>query len=434
MASLYFDCSGGAAGDMILAALLSLGAPRDVLDAAVSRLGLDARVTAMPVKRNSIAALLVNVDDGHHAHAHTPHTPHQSPNQAYLQSTVDAHGPHAHVNRTLDDIVALIEGAKLAKRAAENAIAVFRRLADAEAAVHKVPAAQVHFHEVGAVDSLVDIVGTAILLDALAPESIIVSPLPYGYGDIHSAHGVMPNPAPATAELMKGVPSRRVDIEGELVTPTAAALLTHYASAFTNEVGGTIRAIGYGAGTKQYDGSSGLLRVLQIDAAADQGMSAGRVSSPDPAAKGRTHEGDHVQAHVLECNIDDMTPEALAYVQSLLREAGADDVWLTPIVMKKSRAAFTLSVLTEGDVQRFADIIMRETSSNGLRIVPLGKMKLPREMRTVTTEFGDVRVKVSRADSVTKMKPEYDDVERIAREKRVPIADVYAAVSRAWRP
>ncbi|MBI4976993.1 MAG: nickel pincer cofactor biosynthesis protein LarC [Spirochaetes bacterium] len=389
---LYFDCAGGAAGDMILAALIGAGASRERLIDGIEKLNIGAHAVIRETAKSGIRALSVAIETDDHHHAE------------------DSHGHHSH--RGLGAIMKMINDAALPDTVKENACAVFKRIAEAEAHVHGIPVEQIHFHEVGAIDSIADIVGAAILIDALKPSRILCSPVPSGHGEIKTQHGVLPNPAPATVEILRNMPTYRRDVAGELVTPTAAAIFAHYAGLFSMNVTGAVKAVGYGAGTKTFTGVSGLLRALIID---DNG-------------------NETVTARVLECNIDDMTPEALSHVLGVLMKNGADDAWLTPIVMKKGRPAYTLSMLTmRDDYSVFSDIMLRETTTLGLRIQPVDKVMLPREMKDVATEYGTVRVKIASAGGHLKMKPEFDDVQRIADERGVPFHRVYEAVIRAWK-
>lgn len=383
--TLYFDCGGGAAGDMILASLLHMNLPKDHLDEAIAKLGIPGvRVEVEPVMKHHVASYRVTVrhNEQHH-HRHLKH------------------------------IVEMIEASSLDAAVKENSIHVFRILAEAEAKIHAKTPESVHFHEVGAIDSIVDIVGAAALIDILQPGKIVVSPLPFGHGTIATQHGPMPNPAPATTEILKGIPTYGVDVAGELVTPTAAAIFKHYAHEFSRTLGGTISQTGYGAGTKDYAGSSGMLRAMLV----------------------RGNVARDTEARVIECTIDDMTAEELAYVQNALMEAGADDAWITPIVMKKGRAGHTLSLLTErDDYHPFIDILFRETTTWGVRIGVVLKEKLVRREEVIATRFGNVPIKIGALPTGDeKMKPEYEPCQAIAKEQDVPLKDVLDEVKHAYR-
>ena len=288
---------------------------------------------------------------------------------------------------------------------------IFVRLAEAEARVHGTSPEEVHFHEVGAVDSIVDIVGSVIGVLAMGIEKIYASPLSLGRGLTKSAHGVMPLPAPATAELLKGIPVRQTDIGSELVTPTGAAIITTLAESFCTVPEMVIDKIGYGAGTKDLTEQPNLLRVFM-----------GRVVN--------RYEQDTIT--VVETNIDDMSPQVYDFLIDKLLGVGALDVFLTPIMMKKSRPAVKLTALVDSrHVQKACACILAETTTLGVRIYETNRKKLSREMTDVDTEYGKVSVKLGKiGDEVIKILPEYEDCKRLAEEKSVPIARVQQAALR----
>lgn len=394
MKVLYIDAFSGISGDMTVGALLSLGLPFDHLRAELSKLALDGYdISAAPRLVHGIEATKFDV----HLHEHGHHHEHE----------------HEHEHRAYRGIRAMIEGSGLSAGIKNRALAIFAELAKAEGKVHAVPPDEVRFHEVGAIDSIVDIVGAAIGLEYIGAQRIVVSSLPLGSGLVRSQHGPIPVPGPATTELLRGFVTRPGDGEGELVTPTGAAIVAAMA---TQEAptGLKIDKVGYGAGERSLADRPNILRLVlgQRDAA----------------------EGDEIV--VLETNIDDYNPELYEYVVERLLQAGARDVYLTPVQMKKGRPGVVLSVLcAAGDREALGGIVLSETSAIGLRYYPAQRMVLEREVREVTTVYGPIRVKVARApDGHENLAPEYDDCKRVATEKKVPIKVVYqAALAAAGR-
>lgn len=408
MKSLYFDTIAGISGDMTVGALIALGVPLEVVEEAVRKLPIDGY--SLRAERrfvSGIAAVKFDVavegDDHHvdhdagHPHGHSHH--HHDPAARI-----------AHGHRRYADIRTMIERSELDDRAKHMALAIFARLAAAEARVHGVTTDDVSFHEVGAVDSIVDIVGAAAGFAHLDVGDFQVGEIPLGSGVIRSQHGMIPVPAPATIELLEGFTTRFGDGAGELVTPTGAAIvaaLVRPASASTS-VAFVPERVGYGSGTRQFADRPNLLRLV-----------LGR----------RIEAGARADVVVLECNLDDTTPEILGYAMERLLEAGALDVAFTPIFMKKNRPATMLSVVAApADVDRLAAIVLAETSTLGVRIAPQRRMVLPRSIRSVATEFGAVRVKVARTpDGRMNIAPEYEDCRRIAAERAVALKHVVQA-------
>ncbi|HSR10925.1 MAG TPA: nickel pincer cofactor biosynthesis protein LarC [Thermodesulfobacteriota bacterium] len=380
MKILYFDCFSGISGDMTLAALLHLGVPEEALRSELGKLGLDNYTLEIRKgSRSGIAAMSLEVKVG-------PREEH-----------------HRHFSHIRD----LILGSSLEQETKDLSLAIFRKLAEAEARVHGQTVDDVHFHEVGAVDSIVDIVGTAIGIVFLKPEKIYSSELPMGRGFIQSQHGRLPLPAPATVEILKGYPVRSADIEGELVTPTGAAIVAALSSGAVPFPSMKPIDIGYGMGKKEFPDRPNLLRAVIGESSAER-------------------EAD--DAVVLEANIDDMNPEFYDAVMDRLFHAGALDVSLSPVMMKKNRPGTLLRVIAEErDAESLGEVILRETTTLGVRQYSVRRRKLPREVREVETRFGKVRVKVSGA---VRFQPEYDDCKRIAAEKGVPVQEVYAEAMR----
>jgi uncharacterized protein (TIGR00299 family) protein len=378
----YFDCFAGASGDMILGALIDAGLKTGLLKSELGKLNLPGfSIAAKKTLKGGIAATKFDVRTG-----------------------------HEHAHRNLRDITRIINKSGLSAAVKEKSKAVFRRLAEAEARVHGTSIDVVHFHEVGAVDAIVDITGAAAGLEALGIEKIFVSPLHLGRGTVKCAHGILPVPPPAVAELVKGFPAYSTDVEGELVTPTGAAILTTLASGFGPMPAMTVDGTGYGAGLRN-TGVPNLLRVF-----------IGRSAEA---------EGDSVQ--VIETNIDDMNPQFYEHVMESLFKAGAKDVTLTPVIMKKNRPGIVLSVIAaSGDVEALVALIFRETTTLGVRISEIKKrMVAERGILSVRTKWGSARVKTKRAGPRTAFSPEYDDCRRIARAKGIPISDVSDEIRRA---
>jgi len=375
MRILYFDCFSGVSGDMSLAALLDLGLPREKLSQELAKLGLgNYSLEIFAGSRNGISALGLNVKAGAQEEHH----------------------------RHFSDIRRMIEASTLEKSVKETSLGIFQRLAEAEAKVHGQRLEEVHFHEVGAVDSIVDIVGTAIGISHFAPERIFSSDLPMGRGFVECQHGRLPVPAPATLEILKGYPVKNVDVEGELVTPTGAAIVAALSTAADCWRGMKIDRIGYGMGKKEFPDRPNLLRLIL-------GQTA------------EAYRSDQVA--VLEANIDDMNPQFYDFLMERLFEHGALDVSLSPLLMKKNRPGTLLRVIVEEkDADGLSGVILRESTTLGVRSYPVSRKKLDREIREVETKYGKVRVKVS---GELRFQPEYDDCKRIALEKGVPIQEVY---------
>jgi uncharacterized protein (TIGR00299 family) protein len=375
MKILYFDCFSGVSGDMTLAALLDLGLPLEKLQEDLKKLGLkNYSLEVRPGSRSGIAALGLEVKVG----------------------------PQEEHHRHFSDIREMITRSSLNPGVKELSLAIFQRLAEAEARVHRKKVEEVHFHEVGAVDSIVDIVGTAIGISSFQPDRIYTSELPMGWGFVNCQHGRLPLPAPATVEVLKGYPVKSVDVEGELVTPTGAAIVAVLSSKVSPFPAMRVEKIGYGMGKKEFPDRPNLLRLVMGET--DEAYQADR-------------------AMVLEANIDDMNPEFYDYLMETLFQKGALDVSLSPLQMKKNRPGTLLRVIAEEkDADLLSELILQESTTLGVRTFSVARKKLPREVREVETRYGKVRVKIS---GEVRFQPEYDDCRRIAREKGVPIQEVY---------
>ena len=392
MRILYFDCIAGISGDMALGALIQAGADADVIRDHLS---------VLPVEPFEFE---VGSVDSHGIHA--------------LKVTVRT-GASAVV-RTYANIRALLEEADLPPDAKALAQRIFRRLAVAEAAVHNREVEQVVFHEVGAVDSIVDITGTALALTMLGVERIFASAVPTGFGMVKTDHGMMPIPAPAVVELLRGIPMYSRGVPMELVTPTGAAILASTVEGFGELPRMRTDAVGYGAGTARTDFPN-VLRVF--------------IGEDDPTAHPDQAHPPTSGETLLETNIDDLNPELYPYVLERLFEAGAQDAWLTPIIMKKGRPAVMVSVLcSPARADSLRQVLFRETGTLGVRATVVDKAALERESLEVRTEFGPVRVKLGMVDgAVVTAAPEFEDCVKLARESGVPARDVYEHAARLAR-
>ncbi len=381
----HFDCFSGISGDMTLAALLDLGVPADAVLTGIASLGLPIKIAVEKVRKGGFAATQIHID-----------------------------APPQEDHRHLPEIEAILSRGTLSPAQRELALKIFRRLAAAEAAVHGVPVDEVHFHEVGALDSIADIAGSAIALDLLGVEKFTSSAVAVGSGTVKCAHGVMPVPTPATAELLKGAPLRPCPIKNELTTPTGAAILTSVVSEYLDTPAMTIEQVGHGAGSKDFLEQPNLLRVF-----------AGRAAVRNDAGC----ESDTVW--ILETNLDDVPGEVIGYCFEQLFAAGALDVFTTPIQMKKNRPGVMLSVLCDdANLDALEAIIFRETRTFGIRRHRAERHKLPREIVTVETPWGPVRCKRGGEAILT---PEYEDCARIAREKNVALTEVFRVVTRLYK-
>jgi len=415
--ALYFDAFSGVSGDMTVGALLALGAPFDVLRRELAKLGVEGYRVEQSVRSvNGIRAVKFDVvldseapvQTHHHDHGGDPHDHGGAPG---TQPRGEATGDHGHVRFAA--IRDLLRCSGLESPVRDRAIAIFTKLAIAEGAVHGVPPDDVSFHEVGAIDSIVDIAATAICLQSLDIDEVYVSALPSGSGFVECRHGTMPVPAPATVRLLEGFSVRYGDGVGELVTPTGAAIVAALARPGA-PADLRIEGVGYGAGTRVLADRPNLLRLVLGETCAER---------------------DTAALVVLEANIDDSNPEIYEHVTDLLFAAGARDVWLQPVVMKKGRPAVVLSILGDAGLKDvLAGIVLRETSSIGVRHYAVDRVEAPRSQHVVDTEFGPIAVKVARApDGTLNIAPEYEACRRIARERSVALKQVYAAAIAAAR-
>jgi pyridinium-3,5-bisthiocarboxylic acid mononucleotide nickel chelatase len=434
---LYFDCFSGISGDMVLGAFLDAGLPFDDLKRALGSLAMPGYdITAERVLRAGVSATKFSVNEhgghdhggahGHdhpHAHEHDDHHGHDH-GTGHSHSHTHEHGDHGdshrhshthngHGHRTLPEIFELIDRAALSAFGRSRAKELFQRLAAAEAAIHHTPVEQVHLHEVGALDSIIDIVGAVFALEWAGAERIVCSPLNVGGGMVESAHGLFPVPAPATLKLLGDAPVYSGAIRKELVTPTGALIATSYASSFGPIPPLAIEHIGYGAGTRDNPQTPNVLRIL-IGKAADH-LPADRVV-------------------VIECEIDDMNPQLFGSAMDRLYAAGALEVFYVPVQMKKNRPGTLLTVVAPPELRAtLADIVFRETTTIGLRYHEVERDVLPREIVRVDTPVGFIRFKLAwREGRVVNAVPEFEDCQAIAKAKNLSVKDVQAIALHAY--
>jgi hypothetical protein len=388
---LYLDCFSGISGDMTLGAFLDAGLPLDELKRALGSLALDGvDVSASRVLRTGVSATQFVVSDGHE--------------------------PSAHAHRHLPGIFKLVDKAALSAGARERAKGMFSRLAEAEAAIHQMPVEKVHLHEVGAIDSIIDIVGTAFAFEWAGADQVVCSPLNVGGGTVHAAHGIFPVPAPATLALLGDAPvysGPGKSAQTELVTPTGALIATTFANSFGVIPPMSIERIGYGAGSRDNPDTPNVLRLL-IGRAADR-QSAERVT-------------------VMECEIDDMNPQIFGVAMDRLYAAGALEVFYVPVQMKKNRPGTLLTVVAPPELRaKLADVVFSETTTIGLRYQDVERECLQREIVQVETPLGVVRFKVaSRSGRVLNVAPEFEDCAKLAAQHGLPVKEVQAEAARAY--
>jgi uncharacterized protein (TIGR00299 family) protein len=401
MKVLYFDCFAGAAGDMILGALIDLGVPFDALRQALGSLAVDGyTVSADRTVKGGINSVKFRV----HEHAAVGAAPGPS---------VPGPAAPAHRHYHLKHIRGAIDRSALSDAGKARANALFMRLAEAEAAIHDMPLEKVHLHEVGAIDSIIDIVGAVFALEWIGADRIVVSPMNLGGGMVRSAHGVFPVPAPATLRLLGEAPVYSSGVQMETLTPTGALVLTDYAASYGPMPAMRVDRIGYGAGDRDLPETPNVLRAVLGEAA-------------DAAPV--------MRVTVMSCEIDDMNPQIFGALMDRLYASGALEVFYQPVQMKKNRPGTLMTIVSRpGDRRRLADLVFAETTTIGVRYQEMERECLDRETLPVTTPWGEVRIKVARRlDEVLNAQPEFDDVARLAAEHGVPIKDVHAQAMKAW--
>jgi len=386
MKVVYFDCFSGISGDMIVGSFLDSGVPLEFLKEEINKLPLPhLELEAQKVSKKGISATKFNVKI-----------------------------PEEHVHRGLSEIKEIINGSSLSEFIKSKSVAIFTRLAEAEGRIHDKPADEIHFHEVGALDAIVDIVGATACLQHLKVEKVYASKIKVGSGTVECAHGILPVPVPAVLELLKGVPILTEDAGTEIVTPTGAAILSTLCSSYGLIPEMVLESTGYGAGSKDLP-TPNILRVLIGEAKEEE--------------KGLSHE----EIYQIETNIDDMNPQFYGYVMGKLFEAGALDVYLTPIIMKKSRPATMLTALCfEKELQTLAEIIIAETSSIGVRFKRIDRLKASRKIEKIQTKYGEVRLKIAEVNGeIISRTPEYEDCVKLSLDNKIPLKRIYAEIYKA---
>ena len=416
MKTLYLDIFSGISGDMFLGAMIDIGVDAAVLEAELAKLNLDGyqlhvgRKTKSNIEGVKFDVHLLPVKGGEHSHEHGHSHSHSH----------DDNGGHSH-ERNFADIQSLINASALSAWVKEKSIAVFRRVAVAEGKVHGMPPDEVHFHEVGAVDSIVDIVGGCIALELLDKPRVLAAPVTEGTGWVDCAHGRFPVPTAATLEILgaRGIIVNQCDEPHELVTPTGAALLAEFAESFELMRGVTPERIGYGLGTRDMNTRPNVLRAV--------------LGRAEAATEAKPLDWERDTVTVIETNLDDINAEHLGHFVETVLEAGALDVFHTPIQMKKNRPGVMLTVLcAEADADRFSEMILRETTALGVRRHAADRRKLRREVVTVETPLGQVRVKLGRLNGeLVQAAPEYESCRDVAAKAGVPLKAVYAAAQKA---
>jgi uncharacterized protein (TIGR00299 family) protein len=425
---LYLECNMGAAGDMLMAALLELLPDRELFLRRMNNLGLPGtRIECVPASKCGISGTRVRVyvhgeeekstdvnlseqaaahdhhNDHHDGHDHGHDHPHNhAHSHTHIHDEGHEHGSSHGTAYSFNDICSLIEGLDLAENVKEEALAVYKLLGEAEAAVHHVPMSDIHFHEVGTLDAVADIIGCCLLIHMLNVKSISASPVHVGSGFVRCSHGVLPVPAPATAYLLQGVPMYGGQIKGELCTPTGAAILKHFVKRFGSTEPITAVKIGYGMGSKDFEAANCVRAYLYDD------------------------DTETNEVTEIICNLDDMTSEAIGYASELLMESGALDVFSTPVTMKKSRPAVMLTCLCKPeDKDRFSLLMLKHTTTLGVRYRSYRRTVMPYHISTIETAYGPIRIKSALGYGISKSKPEYEDIRKAAQEHNVPFAQVY---------
>ena len=445
--TLYLECYSGISGDMTVAALLDLEADRSVLDRVLKSLNVSgfetkiSRVVKSGIDACDFDVVLDKEHENHdhdmeylhghhhkghennhfynHNHAHEDEAEHfHSHEHNHAHGAGSAQDRHHHEHRGIKEITYIIEHSAMTENAKKIALRIFEILAEAESKAHNVPVDQVHFHEVGAVDSIVDIVSVAVCLDDLDVTEVIVPVLCEGRGTVRCQHGILPIPVPAVANIVSAnhLYLKMTEVEGELVTPTGAAIVAAVKTKDKLPETFEIQKIGIGAGKRQYE-CSGILRAMIISESTEQ-------------AKGRNPKAENQETKdtiiKMETNIDDCSGEVLGFVMERLMKAGARDVHYVPVFMKKNRPAWVLNVICkEEDMETLQNIIFEETTTIGIRYSRMERTILPRETRTLPTPWGEVQVKVCTLNGKEQLYPEYESVAQLSREKEIPFAEIY---------
>ena len=408
---VYLDCFSGASGDMFLGALLDVGLPIDNLRTALGSLALDKdgwSIEAERVDRAGIAATKFRLHETGNVESAKP----SNSDSVHGHHHDSSHG-RSHCHHSLKEINRLINSSAISDEAKGRAVRLFQRLAEVEASIHQMPVEEVHLHEVGALDSIIDIVGAVHGLEWLNAEMIVASPLNVGSGTVSCAHGEFPVPAPATAQLLENAPIYSSGVQGELVTPTGALLVTEFASSYGPLPDMCVKQIGYGAGERDQKGSPNVLRLMIGDSTADTSMQ---------------------RVLVMECEIDDMNPELFGVLMDRLYDGGALDVFYVPVQMKKSRPGTLVTIIAAPNRREvLSDIVFRESTTIGLRFSEMTRECLGRSTMTVETRVGPVRVKVAqRGGRIVNVAPEFEDCVRLATSGGLSVKEVQALAHKAY--
>lgn len=406
MKILYLECNMGVAGDMLMSALSELHPDPDGFINRLNSLNIPGiKAERLTKKKSGISGTHIKVmfdgkEEDEHLHHHHEHTHDEHHHMHEEHHHVHTH-EHTHVHRGMEEIKNIITSLPVSERVKGDALSVYKLIAEAESAAHNCEVSEIHFHEVGTMDAIADIVGVCMLIDELSPDMIVSSPINTGSGTVQCAHGILPAPAPATAFILKGIPIYSNEINGELCTPTGAALVKYFVQKFGAMPTMSVSAVGYGFGTREYE----TLNCVR----AFMGETAG---STDTVVQ-------------LSCNMDDISGERISFAQARLFEAGALDVFTIPIGMKKSRPGVLFNcICRQEDKEKMVKLIFKHTSTIGIRETVCQRYVLDRSEEVVHTQYGDVRIKKSEGYGVKKIKPEYNDLEKLAIENNIDISDI----------
>lgn len=419
MKILYFDCGMGAAGDMLMSAMVELIPDKEDFIKKINSIGIPNVKVSLEttvkcgIKGNHVKVLVNNEEEGGLQSAESENNHHSNENIKHS---------HHHVHVTMDHIIETINGFSVSDKVKEDAIAIYKIIANGESKVHGVDVSEIHFHEVGMMDAIADVTGCAILMEEINPDKVIVSPINTGFGKVRCAHGILPVPAPATANILEGMVCYSGNIEGELCTPTGAAVLKYYSNEFGNMPTMMIEKQGYGMGNKDFPVANCIRTILgeRADNKAMVGLlDNGETDTIDNNANA------HDSIVEFRCNIDDMTPEELSFAVEMLWKEDVLDVYTMPINMKKGRQATLINVMCrESAKDSVARAIFKHTSTIGIREYKCNRMILDRKIETINTEYGNIDVKRTYGYGVENTKPEFEDLKRIAIENDISIRDI----------
>ncbi len=429
MKILYYDCFSGISGDMNLGSLIDLGVDPNYLKEELRKINIDdefelvvEKSIKMGITGTKAKVILKNSDKAHHhgEHSHS-HNHSHSHDHTHSHNENNSHGRHEHTHthdRNFMDIKKIIVESKLNERVKELSLKIFEKIAIAEGKVHGKPIDEVHFHEVGATDSLVDIIGGAIAIDYLDVDKVMASTIQVGQGFVWCEHGKIPVPAPATTEILKDIPIQIGGVDGEATTPTGAAILAATVEKYTDNLDFNIEKIGYGVGDRDF----AIPNVLRTYIGKQRNREKQLFNS----------ETQDIKQFILETNIDDMNPEIYNYVEEKLLKTGAKDVFRVPIIMKKGRTGTKLNVLTDSSKEKeILDILFRDTTTTGVRKYKVDKIFMERNYENIETQYGEITVKNAIYDNeIIKYKAEYEQCKKIALEKNIPITEIYREVDR----